>query len=178
MKITPKWLVYPVISLAVAALDLWSKFAILAQFQLYQSRQVIGDLLRFTFTWNRGITFGTFNNATGVPDWQPFLLIGINFIILVVMIVIFFRLHRLLKGDVPVLLGRIVVSFIAGGAIGNNVDRFLHKAVVDFIDCGIGSARFFVFNVADSFVVIGAIGLGILLILFERKPEGALPQGK
>lgn len=171
MKLTWKTLLFPFVSLAIAAADIWSKLAILSGFELYQSKNIVGDLLRFTFTWNRGITFGTFNSSGGVPEWQPYLLIGINFLILIAMVILFFRLQNILKPGAPLFLGRLVVSFVAGGAIGNNTDRFMHKAVLDFIDVGIGNNRFYIFNVADSFIVVGAIGLALLLIFFEQKQQ-------
>ncbi len=57
------------------------------------------------------------------------------------------------------------LAMILGGAIGNLIDRVRLGYVVDFIDF-----KFFpaVFNVADSFIVIGAIILGYLMIFREK----------
>jgi signal peptidase II len=55
-----------------------------------------------------------------------------------------------------------------GGAAGNLLDRmFGNYGVVDFIDVGVGSTRFWTFNIADSAITVGAILL-ILGSLFER----------
>jgi signal peptidase II len=57
---------------------------------------------------------------------------------------------------------------IAGGALGNFIDRFRLGYVVDFIDVRFGEFyNFPVFNIADSFVVCGTI-LMIILILFNK----------
>lgn len=55
-------------------------------------------------------------------------------------------------------------SLILGGAIGNVIDRFFvifklfnYQGVIDFIDIGLGSYRFYIFNIADTAVTIGII---------------------
>ena len=50
---------------------------------------------------------------------------------------------------------------ILGGALGNLVDRIYPGYVIDFIDMGIGSHRWPVYNIADTAVSVG----GVLLIL-------------
>ena len=56
------------------------------------------------------------------------------------------------------------VPVIVGGAVGNLLDRIrLREGVVDFIDIGIGSTRFWTFNVADTAVTIGAVCLVLAL---------------
>ena len=53
---------------------------------------------------------------------------------------------------------------MAGGALGNLLDRIRSpRGVVDFIDLGIGDARFYTFNVADVGVTLGAILLAVVL---------------
>ncbi len=52
------------------------------------------------------------------------------------------------------------LGLIAGGALGNFIDRFFSGRVVDFIDIYIGPYHWPAFNLADS-----AITIGILIIL-------------
>jgi lipoprotein signal peptidase len=54
----------------------------------------------------------------------------------------------------------VTLGLLLGGAIGNMADRLRLGYVVDFVDAGIGSTRFYTFNVADS-----AISLSVLLLL-------------
>jgi signal peptidase II len=71
----------------------------------------------------------------------------------------------------------IGLGLVAGGAIGNLLDRIRsERGVVDFIDIGVGSHRFWIFNVADMGVVIGAGLLAFLLWRRDRnltEPTGA-----
>ena len=56
---------------------------------------------------------------------------------------------------------RLYLGMILGGAVGNLIDRIYPGHVIDFIDMGIGSHRWPVYNIADSAVTVG----GILLII-------------
>jgi signal peptidase II len=76
----------------------------------------------------------------------------------------------------------LAVALVGSGAIGNIVDRVRYeRGVVDFLDVGIGSHRWWVFNVADSAVTVGAILLLVSFLMEEsrerssarRAPEGA-----
>ena len=73
------------------------------------------------------------------------------------------------RSDQPVLF--TAVALVAGGALGNLVDRLRwDRGVVDFIDIGIGDTRFWIFNVADA-----AICLGAVLLWLATRPGGAAP---
>lgn len=62
------------------------------------------------------------------------------------------------------------LGLVWGGAAGNLIDRLRSgRGVVDFIDLGVGTVRFWTFNVADSGVTIGACLLAVALWLEERK---------
>ena len=53
----------------------------------------------------------------------------------------------------------IALGAIAGGAIGNVIDRLRFGAVVDFIDAHVGDWHWYVFNVADAAIVCGVAAL-------------------
>jgi signal peptidase II len=64
------------------------------------------------------------------------------------------------------------LALVAAGALGNVADRILFShGVVDFIDVGIGSARFYTFNVADASITCGAILLAILSMREHGNPD-------
>ena len=68
------------------------------------------------------------------------------------------------------------LGLICGGAIGNLIDRLRwSQGVVDFVDVGIGEHRFWVFNVADSAVSVGAILLVLILWAEERRARRSVP---
>ena len=68
----------------------------------------------------------------------------------------------------PVATGRRPYALIIGGAIGNVIDRQVHGHVVDFIQWYVGSYTWPSFNIADSAIVVGAIGIA-LFGLFDGK---------
>lgn len=61
------------------------------------------------------------------------------------------------------------LALVAGGAMGNLLDRLRSPlGVVDFIDVGIGDARFWTFNLADVGVTVGAVLLALVLWRDEK----------
>jgi signal peptidase II len=54
------------------------------------------------------------------------------------------------------------IGLLIGGAIGNLIDRVAFGYVLDFIDVGVGSLRFWTFNIADA-----GISLGIVILLVD-----------
>ena len=58
---------------------------------------------------------------------------------------------------------------ILGGALGNLCDRFWHGYVVDFIDFYIRQWHWYTFNLADSFITIGAIIMFITLFFSQKE---------
>jgi signal peptidase II len=166
-------LAYSLIAVAAAALDLISKYLVVTNLHQGNPVNIIGDFLRFTFIWNPGITFGFLSGAGGTKQWVPFLLIAFATAALVLVIFLFFRIPRYLKPGWPVTTAKVAAMMVSGGAAGNITDRLIRGAVVDFIDVGIGHLRWYIFNVADCFVVVGAIVLFLLFFFFEKKPEKA-----
>lgn len=119
------------------------------------SIKIIGDFLRFTYAENRGAAFSI------LQDQRVFFII-VTIIMLVVLAYIYFKTKNITK------LSKLAIGMIAGGAIGNFIDRVRFGFVVDFIDVRFGSFyNFPIFNIADSFVVCGTI-LMIILILFNK----------
>lgn len=125
---------------------------------LYQPMPVLSDLLRFTLGYNTGITFGLFSNSGSAP------LIVTGIIILGMFIWSLLAVRRgEFSGTAVWLLG-----FILGGAVGNFVDRLPDLRVTDFLDMGIGTLRWYTFNVADVFIMFGALIL-FLLLFFQKE---------
>ncbi|WP_174247271.1 signal peptidase II [Acidisphaera sp. L21] len=105
-------------------------------------------VLSLTMVWNQGVTFGLFK-ADGA--WGPLLLVAVAIAIVVALAV---WLRRAESRLVAFSLGAI-----AGGAIGNVLDRLRFGAVVDFIHFHVGSWSWYVFNVADAAIVCGVAAL-------------------
>ena len=146
------------IALGVLAGDIVTKRLAESRLPLHLPQEVIGDWLRWTLTYNTGAAM---NMSLG--GWSR----AVFSALAVVMIVIIVRMWRGLPPTSTWLSASL--AMIAAGATGNLIDRVRSvRGVVDFIDVGIGSSRFWTFNVADSGVTCGAV---ILAILTWREPQ-------
>jgi signal peptidase II len=113
-------------------------------------QQLIGSFMQIIRGENRG---GLFGIVQGSAPLLAALSIGV-----ILALVIFHERERLPQVT-PVTVG---VGLLIGGAIGNLIDRLLFGYVLDFIDVGVGSLRFWTFNIADA-----GISFGILILLID-----------
>ncbi len=114
---------------------------------------VLGEWLRWTLVYNPGAAFGLH-----LGPWSRWIFIGLTLVALGVL----WSLYR--ASAVDARLRVISLAAIAGGAVGNLVDRLRSaRGVVDFIDVGVGAWRWPTFNVADMAVSCGAIALAVVL---------------
>ncbi len=151
---------------AVVVLDQLSKFLVRSNLELHTSMPLLGNLLRLTYVENSGIVFGI-SVGTALP-----LFTGLN---LLATGIICYYLYLERTGRPAT---QAALALVLGGAIGNLVDRLIFGRVADFIDIGIGSHRWYVFNVADSAVSAGVV-LYLIISIFVApsskniKVEGA-----
>lgn len=165
---------FTVISIFIVVLDLITKNLIKSYFAIGESKNLLGSFLRFTFVENSGIAFGLFSdvaNPESIPKNLTFTALNLA--------AISFIIYLVKKSNIKWQL--IPLFFILGGAFGNLLERIFgyifyygqfkifYGRVVDFIDFGIGTARFHFFNVADSFITVGVIWLLIFTLFFEKK---------
>jgi signal peptidase II len=130
----------------VIALDQFTKWIASTRLLMGQPVPVLDDAVRFTLVHNTGAAFGLFPGSR-----LPFIVISI----LAITVVIYLFLRETYQS----LANRILLGCILGGAVGNLVDRVRLGHVIDFIDVGVGTLRWPVFNVADSAVTLGVIFL-------------------
>jgi signal peptidase II len=125
-----------------------------------ESKPVIDHLIQFTLAYNQGAAF-----ATHLGAYQRWLMIGL---VLVVLLVLARSYRQITRQGLGATVG---LALIVGGAVGNLLDRLIAtRGVVDFIDVGIGSSRFYLFNLADASVSVGA---AILAWIFWRDARSA-----
>jgi signal peptidase II len=148
------WLYFLVIA-GVIVLDQASKWLVLLNMELHESIEVIPGVFRFTYIRNQGSAFGMFSDSRWV-----FLVLSVVGIAAVIFYLVKFRPTQKLMW--------IPLAMIAGGGIGNMIDRlfygesFGNGTVVDFLDfCPFPNLWMWIFNVADAFVCVGA---GILFV--------------
>lgn len=126
---------------------------------------VLGESVRFTLAYNTGAAF-----STTVGPYSRYIFGALAVAVLAVL----FDLYR--KADVKDRLQVIGLALVSAGALGNLIDRVRWtRGVVDFIDIGTTSWRFWTFNVADACVTVGAVLLGLALLRADRaqRLEGA-----
>ncbi|MBK6424557.1 MAG: signal peptidase II [Gemmatimonadetes bacterium] len=124
---------------------------------------VAGELLRFTLAYNTG---GAMSLSLG-PLTRPLLTV-----VALVALGALFTWYRRLAPDATGKL--LALALLWAGAAGNLWDRVRSpRGVVDFIDVGLGGWRFWIFNVADVAITVGAVLLAVLLAREERpRPAG------
>lgn len=150
-----------VAALAVLAADQASKYWVLHGLRLPELGSVaVLPVLNFTMVWNRGITFGLLRSD---GPWSAIVLAAVALGVVVALAVWLRRAERPL---VAVALGAI-----AGGAVGNVIDRLRFGAVVDFIHAHAFGWSWYVFNVADAAIVCGVTAL-VLESAFPRRAGG------
>jgi signal peptidase II len=143
----------------VLLLDQVTKFLVIRRIGMFEVITVIPGFFNFTYVRNRGAAFGM---LAGVPGaWRSAFFIIVT-VIAVAAIVLLIR-----KTSERLLVAAF--SLIAGGALGNLIDRVRWGEVVDFIDWYVRSYHWPTFNIADSAISVG-VGLLVIDMLF-RKPE-------
>ena len=107
---------------------------------------ILGQTFHLTLGYNTGVAFGLFANG----GTFPLMVTGIIMVGLVIWLV-----GALRRGEFPAAT-HIPIGMILGGAAANFADRLLDGRVTDFLDVGLGAVRWPTFNMADSFIVVGA----------------------
>ena len=137
----------------VLILDMLTKHVIQRTFTLHQQVDVFGDYVRLTYVHNPGAAFGFW-----LGPYSRGIFVALALIALAVLAAMIASTPSRAQGRL------IAIALIAAGAVGNMVDRLRSAhGVVDFVDVGIGSLRWPVFNVADMAVTAGAILLAVTL---------------
>lgn len=107
-----------------------------------------GAYAEFVVVWNRGVSYGLFQQEGGLGRW---LLVAVS--IGAALGLAFWMLRARSR------LLALSLGLVAGGALGNAVDRIAYGAVFDFVHLHAGSFSWYVFNVADAAIVAGVVGL-------------------
>jgi len=134
--------------LAVLASDQITKEVMLGLIFNPPRRIEIADMLNLVPVWNRGMSFGMLADAGALVP------IGLTVLAIAVSVWLFWMVPHF------VALQRLAAALIAGGAIGNAIDRLRFGQVVDFIDVHYGEWHWPAFNLADAAITIGAIFWG------------------
>ena len=132
---------FSVILITSVILDIFTKFLVRKNLDLNESLPLIKNILHITKIHNTGAVWGILQNN------------NIFFIItsIIILSILTYYFKDLAKSNASVFF----IALIFSGAIGNLIDRIFFGFVIDFIDFRIWP----VFNIADSALIIGIIGI-------------------
>ncbi|MBP3634555.1 MAG: signal peptidase II [Oscillospiraceae bacterium] len=148
-----------VFAVLIVIADQITKYLTVANIPLHEIIPVWDGVFHLTYLRNTGMAFSLLEGGR----WF-FLVLTAAALALMVLAVV--------KKWIDHPVGLWSLAAIAGGAVGNLIDRVSLGYVIDMIE--VEFIRFPVFNVADSFVVCGAIGLVIYTFFFDKpKKENA-----
>ena len=168
-------LIWLAVIIVTVFLDQLTKYLTVLHLKPIDTLPIIEDVFHLTYVENTGAAFGMMKDARWVfMITSTVAIVGI----------LGYMIHRYyVKKEKMPWMEALSLSLILGGGIGNMIDRTMLGYVVDMIDCRF--INFAVFNVADSFVCIGA-GLMILYLIIltvreyqaEKAAKLALAEGE
>lgn len=146
----------------VLVLDQVTKYVIEKYVILHQVIPVIPGFFNITHVRNRGAAFSLFANAPEV--FRSLFFTSVTIVAVAVIAFLIRKTHeRLLI---------VAFSFIAGGAIGNLIDRMRYGEVVDFIQWYVKSFYWPSFNIADSAITVGVCLLAFDMLIYKSHNAG------
>lgn len=133
----------------IAISDQLLKWWMLKVFDIEAKGQVVvTPFLDFVLVWNRGISFGLFQQG-GMVGQILLASVAVGAVIALTWWL----------ASMTTTIGAVGAGLVMGGAIGNGIDRLVHGAVADFFSFHAGDFYWYVFNIADAAIVVGVAGL-------------------
>ena len=168
-------LIWLAVIIVTVFLDQLTKYLTVLHLKPIDTLPIIEDVFHLTYVENTGAAFGMMKDARWV------FMVTSTLAIIGILGYMIYRYY--VKKEKLHWAEALSLSLIVGGGIGNMIDRTMLGYVVDMIDCRF--INFAVFNVADSFVCIGA-GLMILYLIVltvkefkaEKAAKLALAEGE
>lgn len=146
------------IYLVTCIIDQIVKLIIKFNMKVGDTISIIPNFFNIEYLHNSGAAFSSFE--------------GMRFVLVVISLVIFISMIKYIKkNDISKKVEIISFGMILGGLVGNLIDRVFYGYVIDYLAFTIFGYSFAVFNLADSFIVIGVISLAIDMILTSLRNE-------
>lgn len=135
-----------VAALLVTVFDQISKAVVFGYVAEAGDNVEVTSFFNLVLAWNTGVSFSMLNNLGGA---------GVYVLSAFSLVVVGFLLYWLKREQKTVM--QVALGFVIGGALGNVIDRLRLGAVFDFLDVHVAGHHWPAFNVADSFICIGAV---------------------
>lgn len=149
-------MLYAILAVVLVAIDQLVKYLVLQNIPMGGHVPLIPHIVELTYVENTGAAFSLFSQHT----W---LLALVSLVMAVVLAV------ALWKNFFRHPLGKITITLLLAGAVGNLIDRAFRGFVVDMFN--VLFMNFAVFNVADICVVVGGIAAGVYYLFLAEKLE-------
>jgi len=143
------------LAFTVAVSDQLLKAWVVANYVINTRVPVLGDWLRIDFIHNSGGLFGILQDSAAI------------FAVVTVIVVAVLVALEVGSGWRSWLV-TVTLGLLLGGAIGNFIDRIRLNYVIDFADIGIGSWRFYIFNIADAAVTVSIL---LMIVIWFAAPR-------
>jgi len=149
-----------IIAIFILAADQLHKYYMLEVVEIQKQAIYVTSFFNLVMVWNQGISFGMFNDN----PYSQYIFPILSLVIITILLIWLKRTN--------VFWHNIGISFIIGGAIGNNlVDRIRFGAVADFFDFHIMGYHWPAFNIADMAIFLGALILCLDSIFCDNYPD-------
>lgn len=155
-----RYLLASIWTVVVVVLDQLTKAWASSAMEVWSGKAVIPGFFNLVHYLNRGAAWGFL--GSDAIEWQRPLFIAITFVALGF---ITYMLKTTSQSDKWMIHG---LGLVAGGAIGNLIDRVRLGVVIDFLDFYVGSYHWPAFNVADCALTVGA-GCILLSVYFNKE---------
>ena len=144
-----------IVAVLVLLSDQITKILVTTYIKPYETIPLIGSIIQIRLRYN---PYGVLSLSFGA-DYIYYIIniIGVGLII-----------YFILKASMAN-FDRLILGAILGGAVGNTIDRLRIGKVTDFIDMGIGNARWPTYNLADAAIFIGIICIIVRELLIKKK---------
>lgn len=144
-----------IFGIIIFLIDLISKIIVSKTLNYHESIKVIKNFFYLTYTKNTGAAFSILEDG--------------RILFLIVTVIVLFFINQYMNKHKLVKLELVSYSLLLGGIVGNLFDRIIYGYVIDFLDFRIFGYNYPIFNLADSFIVVGVIMLIIDNLIKEKK---------
>lgn len=132
-----------IIAFCFFIIDLISKQIIVNVISLHKSITIIKNFFYLTYTRNTGAAFSILEDS--------------RILLLIITVIALFFINKFMNKETIKGIENFIYGIIVGGILGNLFDRIVFGYVIDFLDFKIFGYNYPVFNLADTFIVVGVI---------------------